>query len=57
MEPLLTSRQVAEILGLPVRTLDHFAYQRIGPPFFKIGKHRRYHPSDMQNWVMSQRAD
>jgi DNA-binding transcriptional MerR regulator len=57
LDRLLTSKEVAEILRIPTRTLDHFAYERTGPQFFKIGKYRRYHPRDVQEWLASQRAD
>lgn len=54
--PMLTSQEVAAILRVPVRTLDHFAYMRTGPRFSKIGKHRRYHPDDVRSWITSQCA-
>jgi hypothetical protein len=57
LEHLLSSQEVAAILRVPVRTLDHYAFMRIGPRYFKIGKHRRYHPQDVQAWLAGQLAD
>ena len=45
MEGLLDSVQVAELLRLPVRTLDQWRYLGKGPKYIKVGRHVRYTPA------------
>ena len=52
---LLDSETLAEYLDVPVGTLDQWASRGGGPPFHKVGKFRRYHPSDVRAWLASQR--
>lgn len=52
--PLASSDEVAEFLGVPLRTLDTWAYRRTGPRFAKIGRHRRYRWSDVERWLDEQ---
>jgi excisionase family DNA binding protein len=52
---LLTPTEVAEMLGIPDRTLDQWRYLRRGPAFVKIGRHARYHPEDVAAWIAAQR--
>jgi hypothetical protein len=40
---------------VPVGTLDQWASRGGGPPFHKVGKFRRYHPSDVRTWLAGQR--
>ena len=51
METLITSQGLAETFGIPLRTLDQWAYQGKGPKFVKVGRHRRYRPEDIDQWV------
>jgi excisionase family DNA binding protein len=48
---LLTPPQVAELLGVPERTLDQWAWLRTGPAFVKIGRYRRYRPDDIEAFL------
>lgn len=57
LEPLMTSDDLAEILGIPVRTLDQWSYLGRGPRPIRIGKHRRYRPADVRSWLDRQPAD
>ena len=55
MEKLLTTKEVAELLGVPYRTiLDWRPDQR--PPAARIGKHLRFKPSDVESWVEDKMA-
>jgi excisionase family DNA binding protein len=50
LEKLLSTKEVAEILGVPYRTLlDWRPEER--PPAARIGKHLRFRPSDLEAWV------
>ena len=52
---LIGSAKLAEWLDVPVGTLDQWASRGGGPPFHKVGKFRRYHPSDVRAWLTEQR--
>lgn len=54
---LATSAQVAEYLGVPVRTLDQWAYKGVGVRFSKVGRHRRYRWSDVEKYVDQQATE
>lgn len=55
MEKLLTTKEVAELLGVPYRTiLDWRPTER--PPAARIGKHLRFRPSDVESWIDNKMA-
>lgn len=54
MERLMTSQDLSDILGVPPRTLDQWAYLKQGPPFLKVGRHRRYRSVDVEAWIAAQ---
>ncbi|MGP3771836.1 helix-turn-helix domain-containing protein [Streptomyces sp. SDT5-1] len=47
----LTPDDIAEIFGVPLETVYQWRKKRTGPPGFRIGKHLRYDPSDVQTYV------
>jgi excisionase family DNA binding protein len=53
---LLTIDEVADYLGVPARTVEAWRYKGTGPPGFRIGKHVRYRPEDVDRWL-EQQAD
>lgn len=55
MEQLLTVREVAAMLAVPVSTVHHWAVRNQGPPSFKIGKHRRFDEAAVLAWLDEQR--
>jgi excisionase family DNA binding protein len=52
---LIDSDTLAEYLNVPLGTLDQWASRGGGPPHFRVGKFRRYHPSDVRTWLDRQR--
>lgn len=42
MERLLTPDDVAEVLGVPVKTLYRWRHVGTGPPALVVGRHLRY---------------
>ena len=59
-ERLLSPEDVADYLGLPVKTLYQWRYKGVGPPGLRIGRHVRYRPEDVEAWldrVSEQRGD
>ncbi|MGN6199921.1 helix-turn-helix domain-containing protein [Humibacter sp.] len=47
----LTSRQVAELLRVPLRTVEDWRLTRTGPPWLKLGRHVRYEQAALLAWV------
>ncbi|MER7100133.1 helix-turn-helix domain-containing protein [Streptomyces humidus] len=47
----LTPADVAELLGVPVETLYQWRRKRSGPPAFRVGRHLRYDPVRLREWV------
>lgn len=54
--PLLTPRQVADFLGVPLATLQVWRAKGTGPRAHRVGRHLRYRLEDLEVWL-SQRAD
>jgi excisionase family DNA binding protein len=55
--PLASSAEIAEYLGVPVRTLDQWSYGGTGPRFSKVGRHRRYRWADVEQWLDQQSSE
>ncbi len=53
---LMTPREVAEFLAMPVGTLQTWRAKRTGPRGYRVGKHVRYRREDVEQWL-AQRAD
>jgi predicted DNA-binding transcriptional regulator AlpA len=52
---LLSPEKVAAYLGLPVKTLYQWRYKGVGPQAFRVGRHLRYRPVDLEAWLLRQR--
>lgn len=50
-EPLMSPVEVAAYLGVPVATLHTWQHKGTGPKSYKVGKLRRYRPSDIEAWL------
>ncbi|MEU3853094.1 helix-turn-helix domain-containing protein [Streptomyces sp. NPDC029554] len=50
-ERYLSPADVAELLGVPVETLYQWRRKRTGPPAFRVGRHLRYGPARLRQWV------
>jgi excisionase family DNA binding protein len=55
-QPLLSVREVAELLQVPVRTIYDWRYRGLGPPAIRIGRHVRYEPNEVDRWLASQKG-
>lgn len=53
---LMTPRELAEHLGVPVKTLYTWRTTARGPRAIRVGKHLRYRRSDVEAWL-EQQAD
>ena len=47
--------EVASYLGVPETTLAQWRSRGMGPPYMKVGKHVRYHWSDVDKWLAKSR--
>lgn len=51
----LTQREVADLLRVPVRTVEDWRLTRSGPPWVKLGRHVRYEQAELLAWVEERR--
>ncbi|MCP4307575.1 MAG: helix-turn-helix domain-containing protein [bacterium] len=54
--PLMSAEDVSEWLGIPKKTLYAWRYRREGPTSLKVGRHLRYRPADVEEWLDSCQA-
>jgi excisionase family DNA binding protein len=50
-EPLLDLGWLSEFLGIPPRTIYNWRLRGEGPPAYRVGRHLRYHKSDVERWL------
>jgi hypothetical protein len=53
----LTPEELADLLGISVRTLSRWHLLRIGPPRCDIGKLRLYRQTSVNDWLASQESE
>jgi excisionase family DNA binding protein len=54
VEPLWGVEDVATFLRVPVPTLYQWRHRGLGPPAFKVGRHLRYDPAAVTDWLHRQ---
>ena len=54
-QPLLSSHEGAAFLGVPLQTNYRWRYLHEGPPGYRVGRHVRYRPADIERWLESRR--
>ncbi len=54
-EALLSVAELAAFLGVPVATIYRWRHQRRGPIGYRVGRHVRYRPRDIERWLQAQR--
>ncbi|MES9554958.1 MULTISPECIES: helix-turn-helix domain-containing protein [unclassified Streptomyces] len=47
----LTPDDLAALLSVPLETVYAWRKKRTGPPGFRIGRHLRYDPSAVHDWI------
>ncbi|GGV39598.1 hypothetical protein GCM10010495_66210 [Kitasatospora herbaricolor] len=50
----LEPEEVAELFGVPLETVYQWRRKRTGPPGFRVGRHLRYDPAEVAQWVADQ---
>lgn len=53
----LSRRELADRLGLPVRTLEKWAWKGTGPRYARMGRHVRSRVSDIVEWEAARVGD
>jgi excisionase family DNA binding protein len=57
LEPLLSVRELAAYLGVPVSTIYDWRSRGLGPVAHRFGKHVKFARSDVAEWLAAQRED
>lgn len=50
-EPLWTHEETAKYLKVSPWTLHHLVSQGEGPPVYRVGRNRRYDPTEVRAWL------
>jgi excisionase family DNA binding protein len=56
MEQLMTIEEVADFLQVPVATLYRWRHQGTGPRAYRVGRHLRYEPKGVRQWLAEEAA-
>ncbi|MGW2677170.1 helix-turn-helix transcriptional regulator [Streptomyces sp. NPDC001436] len=56
-DEFLSPDDVATLFKVPVETVYQWRKKRTGPPGFRVGKHTRYHPQVVLDWIAQQMAN
>jgi excisionase family DNA binding protein len=54
--PLLSARELADQLGVPLSTVHYWRSQGLAPRGFKVGKELRFREDDVVEWLERKRA-
>ncbi len=52
----LTPDDIATLFDVPLETVYAWRKKRSGPPGFRVGKHLRYDPTAVHNWITNRMA-
>jgi DNA-binding transcriptional MerR regulator len=55
MQTLVTTRQLAETLGITPQTLRKWRWSGFGPSFIRLGGRVVYDPADVDAWLSARR--
>ncbi|GLW53872.1 helix-turn-helix domain-containing protein [Kitasatospora phosalacinea] len=53
----LSPEDVAALFGVPLETVYQWRRKRTGPPGFRVGRHLRYDPNAVAQWVADQTGE
>ncbi|MFI6329877.1 helix-turn-helix domain-containing protein [Micromonospora chersina] len=54
---LWSHQETADFLQIPAATLHQLNHKRTGPRSYKVGRHRRYDPTEVMAWLESRASD
>jgi len=55
--PLASAQEVADYLGVSIKTIYTWQYTKTGPRFMRVGKHLKARWSDVESWLDKQATD
>lgn len=55
-DPLWSVQDTARYLGVPVATLYRWRHRGIGPKAYRVGRHLRYDPALVRQWLRDEAA-
>ncbi|HEY9408556.1 MAG TPA: helix-turn-helix domain-containing protein [Jiangellaceae bacterium] len=55
-DPLWSVHDTSAYLGVPVATLYKWRHLGLGPVAFRVGRHLRYDPATIRQWLLDQAA-
>lgn len=56
-EDLYSPKELAEMLGVPLGSLYRWNYLGTGPLPIRVGRHVRYRPTDVDDWLEQRAAE
>jgi predicted DNA-binding transcriptional regulator AlpA len=56
-DALLSPQQLADYFGVPLKSVYVWNSTGTGPRRFRVGKHVRYRPADVEAWLDQQTED
>lgn len=56
VDRLLTAKELADYLAVPLATVYRWRSHGVGPRGFRVGRHVRFQWVDVQDWVEAQLA-
>ncbi|MET7431973.1 helix-turn-helix domain-containing protein [Streptomyces flaveolus] len=56
-QPLASSQEIADYLGIPKKTLYAWHYKGTGPKLLKVGRHLKGRWSDVDKWLNDQETE
>ncbi len=48
---LWSPTDLADFLGVPLKTIYSWRARNIGPPAYRVGRHLRYDPVEVKSWL------
>ncbi|WP_328408819.1 helix-turn-helix domain-containing protein [Streptomyces violaceus] len=57
MQKMISPKELAEFLGMPLQTIYEWNYAGTGPKYRRFGKHVRYAAEDIAAWLESRRVE
>jgi excisionase family DNA binding protein len=54
-QPLMSVKELAELLQVSVKTIYDWRYRGLGPKAIRVGRHVRYELDEIERWLIVQR--
>jgi excisionase family DNA binding protein len=52
---LWSTEELAQFLGVPLKTIYAWRHRNLGPPAYRLGKHLRFRREDVEAWLQQKR--